>query len=244
MISLASFTDGLKELLWPARCVGCDELGILLCERCDEELPRIRPLHACPRCGAPYGSIVCTECYGVKGPVALSFSKAVSAFEFRDTAARLTVIYKDQHEHRLAALCALAILEVMPAIWLEWADVITYIPADRRAARKRGFCHMQLVAEQFALLVGLPVACLLRKKAVRDQRKLNREQRTANLAQAFCLAGTDAETNTMIADSITGTRIILLDDVCTTTATLNAASALLLENGAEEVRAATVCRVY
>jgi predicted amidophosphoribosyltransferase len=269
---IGALLEGLAELLWPARCVGCDELGVLLCERCDDELPRIAPEHACPRCGAPFGSIVCTECYGAFGPVPLCFSQAVSAFEFCDAAARLTVIYKDQHEHRLATLCALAIAEVMPADWLKWADAITWVPADWRALRRRGFCHMQLVAEQLAAITGIAAVRLLDKQAVRDQRKLNRRQRAENLAQAFSFigAGTPAPTKTpgkiasalfagwaakpaagavagtdeVIADSIVGAHIILLDDVSTTMATLNAASAVLLAAGAAEVRAATVCRVY
>jgi predicted amidophosphoribosyltransferase len=176
---------------------------------------------------------------------------SVSPFEFCDAAARLTVIYKDQHEQRLATLCALAILEVMPKDWIQWADLVCYIPADRRAIRKRGFCHMRLVAEEFSRLTGLMLTHVLQKETVRDQRSLNRSERAENLARAFRLADTSARvmTNEKIngikdTTDISGKNIILLDDVCTTTATLNIAGEVLLTAGAIEVRAATVCRVY
>ena len=56
--------EGLAEALWPTRCVGCDQPGTLLCDRCRAELPWIEQRLACPVCGAPFGFLTCTECDG------------------------------------------------------------------------------------------------------------------------------------------------------------------------------------
>ncbi|NTU89736.1 MAG: hypothetical protein HGA54_07520, partial [Actinobacteria bacterium] len=59
---LSVLREGFLELAWPARCVGCDLPGTLLCADCEGSLPLIDVATACPSCGAPYGVVVCTEC--------------------------------------------------------------------------------------------------------------------------------------------------------------------------------------
>lgn len=54
--------EDVSELLWPTRCVGCDVPGSLLCDSCRRSLPAIDQRTACPRCGAPFGDLICTEC--------------------------------------------------------------------------------------------------------------------------------------------------------------------------------------
>ncbi|MDR2109473.1 MAG: ComF family protein [Coriobacteriales bacterium] len=231
----AGLLSELMELAWPRRCVGCERLGVLLCERCEAAAPVIATERACPRCGAPYGVLICTECYATDGPLPLSFSAAVSAYQFSGVAARLVTIYKDQHERRLAALCAERLARAIPRQWLGWADLLAYIPADRAKIRARGFDHMRLVAEHLTTLTGLEVCACLQKKGGEDQRALNREQRLRNLAGML---------ECVCPERVSGRRILLIDDVITTTATVEAASAVLIGAGAREVRVASVCRVY
>ena len=54
--------QAVEELLWPTRCVVCDQPGELLCARCRKSLVWIEQRHACPVCGAPFGRIACTQC--------------------------------------------------------------------------------------------------------------------------------------------------------------------------------------
>lgn len=58
----AALRMGAVELLSPTRCVGCDLPGGLLCPSCRAAVLRIDQRRACPRCGAPFGALVCTEC--------------------------------------------------------------------------------------------------------------------------------------------------------------------------------------
>jgi ComF family protein len=225
------------ELVFPTRCVGCESYGVLLCGTCRAALQPIDPVTACPRCGAPYGSLVCTECTGRDGRVPFSFSAARCAFSFNETLARLVVGYKDHDERRLAACIAGFLAEALPGAWLEWADAVTYIPANRAALRRRGFDHMRDVAAALASQTGQAFAELLAKGSAGDQRALGRSQRAANLAGAFRVAATPFARD-MPA------HVIVLDDVLTTGATLNAASEALVCAGVLEVRVATLARVW
>jgi len=225
----------LLDLVWPMRCVGCEALGALLCPDCEEQLPRIEPSQACPRCGAPYGALICTECYSRNGQILHSYQSCVSAFEYLGAAQMLIRVYKDQHERRLSSLCASAALQSVPKDWWDWADLLTYIPSSQNRIRQRGFDHMRLMAERLGELGGIGCQQLLAKADSKDQRGLNRSERTANLASAFSCPQPDLAKER---------NVLLLDDVCTTTATLEAASQVLLSAGAKEVRCVTVCRVY
>ena len=118
-------------------------------------------------------------------------------------------------------------------IWIP--EAIVPIPATRQAIRRRGFDHILPVAEALGERWGLPVADILAKADAADQRELGRVGRIENMGGAFSLR----DFATRIPRSI-----LLVDDVFTTGATLSAASDLLLDVGAEEVRVAALCRVW
>lgn len=233
------------ELVWPTRCACCEKLGALLCASCDEELPRIEQSLACSQCGAPLGKIVCTECTPVYEPQVFAFTQARCALEFTAATRRLILAYKDGNEHRLAALLAQLIVQAIPLEWRLWANVITWIPADPVALRRRGFDHMALVATALVGQMGLRVAPLLDKRSRSDQRTLNREERQRNMAELFAVIQAERDGREgNVAALLNNARIILIDDVFTTGATLDAATRVLREGGAKEVRVATIARVW
>ena len=243
----------LAELVWPTRCVGCEKLGVLLCDSCRQSLPRIDQDLACPRCGAPFGKLVCTECTPVHEPVSMAFSQARCTLEFTDLSRRLIVAYKDGIEERLAPLLAQLMCQAIPLEWRLWADVVTWIPSDEEAMRRRGFDHMALIALSLSEQTGLPVAPLLHKQARKDQRHLNRRQRMENMKAVFSLREPTAQApqappkkqlSPMIDRRLSMKNIILIDDVLTTGATLDAAAQVLLGAGAQEIRVITLCRVW
>lgn len=144
-----------------------------------------------------------------------------------------------------------------PRDWSQWADALTYVPASPEALRRRGFDHMERVAQIVAQRTGLPlVHALASRKGAHDQRKLGRGERLANRSGSFSLA-TDERTKHEGDLGATGEdasvtlragrmlqRVILVDDVFTTGATLSAATQVLLDGGVREVRAVTCCRVW
>jgi ComF family protein len=227
----------LSELLAPTRCVGCDELGTLLCPDCERKLPLIDTAQACPFCGAPDGRLACTECVKTRAASGFSFSGARAAVSFQGVAARLIVIYKDGGERRLAPILARLLALAAGEDWRAWADCIVFVPARPSAYRRRGFDHMQLVAEHLGRALRLPVCDALICGRQADQRGLSSARRWENMAGAFTLTDDAGEL-------LTGRRALIVDDVFTTGATLSAASDALLEAGAVEVRVVVVGRVW
>ena len=143
--------------------------------------------------------------------------------------------YKDAGERRLSAEIADIIADVLPRHWTAPDTVMTFVPADRAARRRRGFDHMAAIAGELSGKTGLPCMPLLQKAPVADQRGLTRRERFQNMAGAI---RTRPE-----AGAQAGKRVILVDDVYTTGATLFAACDALREAGAREVLCATFARV-
>jgi ComF family protein len=236
---LGWLADAALELLWPTRCAGCEQLGALLCERCTDALSRIDQDFACPRCGAPAGRLVCTECTPVYEQSVFTFSQARCAVEFSEITRRIIIAYKDGGERRLASLLARLLADVIPAEWRRWADALTWVPADSQALRRRGFDHMELIARALAAQTGLRVLPTLMKQARADQRGLGRSQRKTNTGRIFSVGHLEA-----LLPGLQIRHLILIDDVFTTGATLDAASRALRAAKIQEIRVATVARVW
>lgn len=232
--------DALAEVLWPTRCAGCDQPDELLCDECRAALPWIEQRMACPSCGAPYGFLTCTECDGTWLPRA-----TVAAFGFHGTPARMVTALKDAHELRLAPVMAAAMATALeeasawparddaPRFSPGDTDAVCFVPATAAAYARRGFDHMELVARALARELSLPLADVLVRSAARDQRDLGREERAANLALTM-----------RSLEDVAGARLLLVDDVATTGASLAEGTRALLARGAAAVTACVLARVW
>lgn len=227
MPHLQALLDGLLELLAPTRCAGCDLPGTLLCDVCLEQIAFIDPAGACSRCGAPYGWLVCTECWEREW----SFAAARCAGELEAPLSRLVTLFKDGGERRLASMLA-TLVATTAAEWRSWADVVTYVPATDAAHARRGFDHARLVAHDVAAAWNVPCADTLERRRARDQRTLGRIDRFTNAERTF-----------VVRAAVQG-RVVLVDDVFTTGATVHAAARALADAGAAEVRVAAVARAW
>jgi ComF family protein len=116
----------------------------------------------------------------------------------------------------------------------ESADLVVPVPLHWTRRVARGFDQAERIAVPLAARLGLPVAGVLRRRrATGAQARLGRAARLANLAGAFRVDR---------AQAVVGRRVLLVDDVTTTGATLEAAAAALLSAGAAEVFALTAAR--
>jgi ComF family protein len=127
--------------------------------------------------------------------------------------------------------------EMLVAFWLRAplsVDVLVPVPLHRRRQKERGYNQAELLARELGNALGIRVACdiLCRTRYTLAQARLDVHRRRANVAGAF-----------LCRDSrLQGKRVLLIDDVCTTGATLEACSIALKEREARSVWALTLAR--
>jgi predicted amidophosphoribosyltransferase len=228
------------EALWPTRCVICDAPGELLCERCRLSLPYIDALQACPVCGAPNGKRLCTECNQLalakRGLERFPLDGCHSALVATGRSLRLVTSYKDQGERRMHRILAQL---MAPLARPEWEGAcLTTIPPRKEALARRGFDHLASIGKDLDELTGLEYVPLLEytplleARKMHDQRNLDARARIRNMQGAF---GSRLRS--------TPERVVVVDDVMTTGATLFAAAHCLRAHGTKEVQGLTVLRV-
>ena len=202
------------NLLVPPLCWACREKADeRLCESCRSQLPWIEPL-------APRRD----------GTLLLQHW---SPLEFEGPARALVHALKFQSATALAAVMASQLVDALPPRAFPPDAALVPVPASPIRLRQRGFDHANLLAAELSRLVMLPLARPLRREAsiARGQRGLGRGDR---------LSGRGLQVR---ATRRAPLRVVLVDDVCTTGATLELCAQALLEAGAEGVSAATYCSV-
>lgn len=215
----------ILDLLVPERCAVCRSGEDLLCTGCSASLVRLRgPL--CARCGTPTAWPVarCAECAGRRLP----FRTARAAVAYDGAAKALVSAWKEHGLRRLDDLLAALIVEVVPR---PSADAIAFVPGDRDRSLWRGHNAAEALARPLAARWELPVRALLRReRRIPRQRGLSRHARRANVRGAFT------------ADGAAPTRLVVVDDVYTTGATVSVAATELRRAGARSVEVVTFAR--
>lgn len=204
----------LLDLLYPPRCVFCRKLlrsdETDVCKKCRSRLPQID--------GTFKRSKFFTQC--------------CSVYEYRDEAADSLKRYKFGGLRHYAAaygrLLAMCILRER----LEF-DLLTWAPISKKRRRARGYDQSQLLAEAVARELG--VQCVQTLEKIRD----NPAQSTMKDAAARH-ANVMGVYRAVMPERFAGRRVLLIDDIITTGATLSECSFVLLNAGAAEVLCATV----
>jgi ComF family protein len=231
-------------VLFAARCELCEALltsasRVPVCESC---LGRVRPLELlawCDRCQEPLsaaavapGSLaLCGACREEK--TVLDRLRSFGAYDSELRA--LIVLLKYGGVRPLARPLGGWLSQVAhqnPE--LVAVDALVPVPLYPRRQRARGYNQAELLARELSRWVSLPVeaAWLSRIKDTPSQTGLTPLQREENVRGAFACP-----------HKLPESRILLVDDVCTTGATLNACARALKRAGADRVNAVTVARV-
>jgi ComF family protein len=114
-------------------------------------------------------------------------------------------------------------------------EALVSVPLHPRRLRERGYNQSGLLAGELGKRIGLPVIedCLIRVKQAQPQvRAVDLEERRRNVADAFVCRD----------ERVSGKQIILMDDVCTSGATLESCAAALRHSGATSVWGLTLAR--
>lgn len=223
--------DELRQILYPdgIKCIVCgreihpSRYGV--CDKCRLELND----NFCLRCGRHKVGIGdhCGECRNET----LFFDEARSAVNYTDTAQNIVLRMKFGDAKYMSRHLAEYMLDVL--IRTDWVfDCFTFVPSDRKRLSQRGYNQAELIAAELARLTTKPNFALLAKiKHTTNQARLTRQERMTNLIGAF-------ETKFKPPE-----RVVIVDDVMTTGATLNECAKTLKKSGARVVYALTFASV-
>lgn len=242
-MKLASWSQGLFDVLLPAGCVACRawvpgrENADLVCAPCRSRL-REAPWPRCPRCHYPRGTgrsseESCLECR-LWSP---ALTAARYAYVLAPPADDLVHSLKYEGWPELADLMGEAVsLLGLPEPGPADRCAVVPVPTTPRRLRRRGYNQAKLLAERVAEARKLPLYdVLVRARDSRSQTALSPEERRANVRGVF-------RASERAARLVSGAHVVLVDDVLTTGATASEAASVLEGSGAASVTLATFAR--
>jgi competence protein ComFC len=217
----------LKEialnLLFPQWCVGCGKEGALICCSCYQSLPRIMP-SLCPRCGKPQpNGILCPSCVnwqaeidGIRSPFRFDgvIRQAIHQLKYRNLRALAAPLAKLLNDY--------LITNPTPR------EVLVPVPLHPKRLRERGYNQSNLLAHELGKLTNLPVVddCLIRLRHTPPQARTSTvDERRSNVSKTFSCRD----------NRLQDREVLLIDDVSTSGATLDACASALKTDGATSV---------
>ena len=245
---LSGAGDALVSVLFPAGCRLCEQAllrasTVPICEACLGSFAALGGA-VCETCGQPLAAwslgaggkeqapdgVVCPECqtreYG--------FVRARSYALYKAGIVRAIMLMKFERIEPLGRWFAGRLAEVAKREKVA-ADVVVPVPLHRQRERERGYNQADLIAKPLAHKLGLPyrAVLLVRTKPRPDQHILSLEERWDSVRGAFA---------TRPGSKVDNLRVLLVDDVMTTGATLDACAKALRGAGAKSVIGLTVAR--
>lgn len=205
----------IVETLFPAFCLGCRVEGLFLCDAC---LSTLRQSDGIFQKDA--------ACFALDGVL------AACSYDENPLLQRSIHALKYEFVRDLATPLGSLLADALP----DMHDVVLCpVPLHVRRRRWRGFNQAHLLAEETGRKTGLPVRKLLRRtRFARPQMELTRLERLRNVQESFEIA----EETTHIPV------VVLVDDVATTLATLEACATVLKRAGVPRVYGIVLARVY
>ena len=237
MVSVLPQLNGIKgaalDFLFPRFCVGCGKEGNFICQSCQAELPLIEA-PVCQKCGKPLKNsarqLICSNCAdwgsGIDG--------IRSPFRFEGTIRKAVHEFKYRNLRAVAGLLAQLMGDYLTENSVPF-DVIVPVPLHPKRLRERGYNQSLLLANELGKLTALPVNdnCLVRKIYNVPQAKTGSvEERRQNVIGIFSCVNED----------LLEKKVLLVDDVTTSGATLNACASVLKTGGAMSVWGLTLAR--
>ncbi|MEI8295475.1 MAG: ComF family protein [Alphaproteobacteria bacterium] len=241
-MKLSSLCQHVIDSLLPPRCLRCGEnvsTSHTLCSGCWARLTFISAPQCC-LCGWPFAfaaddQYICGSCLR-KPPL---FTKATAVFRYDEGIKPLILRFKHGDALDLSPRLSLWMAEAgKKADLFSSITALVPVPLHWRRLFMRRYNQASVLAQAIARTVDIPchTSWLRRKKATPPQGSGSKKQRFTNVRGAFRVPPSKK-------DAVQGSRILLIDDVFTTGATLTECAKVLLKQGAAEVRVLTLARV-
>jgi ComF family protein len=241
---LAEISDAIVSVFFPAGCRICETIltsasRVPLCEECLSSFERV-PNVVCEVCGRPLPGLaqrleeplLCPACQNKT----YAFDRARSLAVYEKAVVRGILLLKFEQIEPLGVWFAERLAEVVKSEGDRLAaDVVVPVPLHRERERERGYNQAALLSKPLAKRLQLPhkAVLLMRTRARPDKQILSLEERWESVRGAFA---------TRPGSQVDNLRVLLVDDVLTTGATLDACARALREAGAKSVIALTVAR--
>jgi ComF family protein len=219
-----SILDTLLSGVAPHVCVSCKKEGAVMCKACALSAPTL-----------PSICYVCARATKNHAPCALhtlrySPISIYIAGEYAGVIKELIKAYKFDYKRAAAKDASFYLYNTLPYIGND--VVVSYVPATGAHIRQRGFHHTRRIAKEVSRLLSLDCIDTLFRETTVTQKGADRNTRKQQLSGAFRALPATAN----------GKNILLIDDVITTGATIEACAKVLYRAGANEVRVAVVAR--
>jgi len=241
---LETLSGALTSVVFPAGCRICRDLltdsrRLPICGHCLSSFPKVLP-GICDLCGKPgtfnpeFPSTIlsCRDCQAGRSAVQLARSFGL----YEGALVRAVLLLKYERIEPLGDWFADRLAEVIQKEQDRMsADVVVPVPLHRQRARKRGFNQVDIFGRPRSRLLHLPYRpiLLMRSRPRPEKHLLRQEERWDAMRGAFAMRR---------GGRVDNLRILLLDDVMTTGATLDACARALREAGAKSVVGLTIAR--
>ena len=241
-MSLAEVLHDLSAVIFPPQCLGCAEIidqgdGRIFCPSCESRIHFITG-SICHICGttfpdSPADNHLCGECLEKKP----HFSHARAIFSYEDVILNSIHQFKYKNDISTGEMLASFMADFsFPDIDFSDYSLMMPVPLHIKRLRERGFNQSLILARAIGRKKHIPVnfSLLKRHKYTLTQTGYHKQERKQNIRGAFEV--TDSK-------KITGSNILLIDDVYTTGATVNECAKILMKAGAQKVSVLTLARV-
>ena len=229
----------ILPILYPKRCPVCNTLlpyGTFICLTCEKKLPFVET-PVCFSCGKPISSPEQEYCYDCR-IFPKSFHHGLSLLLYNEKTRPAMMAFKYKNARFYSYFFIKEILKHHLNLLKEWhPDTIISIPIHKNKYKKRGYNQAELLAKDlsFSLNLSYYPNILIRTIDTLPQKQFSPQARLNNLQRAFSINPKYTE----LLKSFSS--VLLIDDIYTTGATMEACTRILLENGVEKVYIYSVC---
>lgn len=222
------YKNVIFDWFFPAVCIGCRKEGRFLCGDCEKKLQK-RIFQVCYCCEkySEFG-VTCSECQKTK-----PLGQVLIAAFYTPLLQNLIKRFKYRFSSELHITFGKLLIECLMKNNFSFSShLLTFVPSHSKRQKWRGFNHAELLSTEVSKHFLIPCQTLLkRKKNTEFQSYFSRESRRSNIFSAFEVnAGIDIEKK----------HILIIDDVISSGATLEACAATLKSAGAVSVTAVVV----